>query len=446
MLDSAYLVLLFLIAFIEIVRKKINKFDFLTLFNIYFSLMYPLPAFLLAVDFENSASDVGLGISLYTNNIQTALAIFTGYFIVLIGFYSNSAYRWGNNIIIKARGNHSTVIIYAIILLLLSCLSIYIYGLQYGGFLNALANTALIRVQAVEGGPLVFFKHFTLFSIFASYLLGSFVFIKKMKEGRVFLYIVFVFSTFVALTAITLTGGRAYLINYLLVFYLVYILKNRKISWIFATLFVCLAALMLFYIRILFFSLTALSDGYSAVINTFLDSITSNSANDFNFYNFIQNFQFPIYSLDVAFSKNYELRWFVDLIYGFTSLIPDRFLGTEQPESIMYYNTLYIIGNRDFAIPTGFLAFGVYSLWWPGLIVVCFLYGWIGRYLQTILNKHIHEVFWMPFIYVVIAQMWMDFVPSDPETFLQGYFSFLIAIFFLFAIASKFFIILPRKI
>lgn len=118
MLDSAYLILLFAIAFIEIVRKKSDKFDFLTLFNIYFSLLYVLPGFLLAFDFKNSVSDIGLGISLYTNNIQTALAIFGGYFLVVIGFYAKTAQYWGKSIVIQARNNDLIVLVYAIFLLL----------------------------------------------------------------------------------------------------------------------------------------------------------------------------------------------------------------------------------------------------------------------------------------------------------------------------------------
>ena len=158
------------------------------------------------------------------------------------------------------------------------------------------------------------------------------------------------------------------------------------------------------------------------------------------------NFYYPVYSLDVAFGKNYQLRWFVDFIYGFISLLPDHWFGTEQIKSIFYYNTQYITGSNKFAIPTGFLAFAIYSMWWPGLIVFCFTYGWIGRYLQTILSNHIHSIFWMPFVYVVVAQMWMDFLGSDPETFLQAYFCYLIAVFLLFLIASKISIGRPSKV
>lgn len=441
MLESAYLILLFIIAFIEIGRKKSDKFDFLTLFNIYFSVLYPLPAFLLAYDFDQAASSLAENISLYTNSIQTALAIFVGYFVVVIGFYSPSAIKFGKNIIIEARKNDRLILGYAFFLLLFSCLSIHIYGLQYGGFLNALANTTLIRVQAIEGGNLVFFSRLTLFSIFASYLFCSFTFIKRNKKGRIWLSIIFLFSVVVTVIALTMTGGRSPLINYVIGFCLVYFLKNQKISWLTLSVIGCFLVLFLFYGKALFFSLTAVPNGLGAVIERFSDSLNESASGEFSFYNFMHNFQYPVFSLDVAFTQRYQLRWFIDFIYGLASLIPDRLLGTAPAESIIYYNSRYIIGNNDFSIPTGFLALGIYSLWWPGLIIICFTYGWIGRCLQTALNKHIHDIFWLPFIYVVIAQIWMDFVASDPETFFQLYFSSLTAMILLMLLGSKIYVV-----
>jgi len=443
MLESIYIVLLGLILFIEVAREKLSKIDFLTLFNIYFVLMYPLPGFMLAADFNNAISELGLGISIYTNNLQTTLAIFVGYFVVLIGFYAKSAQKWAESIIIKERPNSTLIVFtYAGSLLLFACLSIFIYGLQYGGVLNALANTSLIRSQAVEGGSLVFFVRFTLFAILASYLLGSLAF---MKDRKIALYSIFIFSVVAALIAITLTGGRAYFINYFLVFFIAYVVKSRKVPWAFIAIFGSLAVLFLFYGKVMFFSLTALPDGYDAVVKRFLDSIQQGSDYDFNFNSVMQNFQFPVYSLDVAFSKDYQLRWFVDFVYGLASLIPERLLGTASLKTIMEYNSEFIVGKNDVAIPTGFLAFGIYSLWWPGLVIVCFAYGWVGRYLQAVLYRH-RNIFWMPFLYGAVAQMWMDILPSDPETFFQGYFASLTGVILLFALATRISIVHDRYV
>lgn len=440
MLETFYLCLLLIIPFIEIFRKKQNKFDFLTLFNIYFYILYPLPGFLLAFDFDNAVSELGLSISLYTNNIETALAIFIGYFVVLAGFYSKSAQRLGKKIVIKARtANYSIVLGYAIFLLLISCGSIHVYSAQYGGLLNTVANTTLIRNSVLDGGSLGFFKRFILFSVFGSYLLCSFVFVEKIKKWRLFLIILFSLSVTIAFLAVTMTGGRAYVINYFVAFYLFALIKFKKNSRLNMIIVIIMAVLFLAYGKPFFYSLTALPDGFEAVISRFSDTVNNSSEEDLNFYSFMQNFHYPVHSLDVAFTKNERLRWFSDFIYGFLSLIPDKFLGTTPQESVMHDNTQYILKNFASQIPTGFLALGIYSMSWPGLLIVCFTYGWIGRCLQSIFEKHIYEIFWMPFLYIVTAQMWMDFLGSDPETFLQVYFCYLTACFLLLPIASKVF-------
>ncbi len=440
MQESAYLILLVLIAFIEIARKKSYRFDFLTLFHFYFALMYALSAFLLAFDY-NAAGNSQLS---YSNSIQTVLAIFVGYFLVVIGFYAKSAQKLANNIIIKARINNLSVFVYAVFLLLFSCLAIYVYSSQYGGVLQTIASTTARRSQAIEAegsGGLVFFGRLTLFSVLSSYLLGSFIFIKKQQQVKSFIYItitysMFIFSVTVAIIAITITGGRSYLLNYLLGFYLIYLIKSKRVSWLLIGIIACFGSLFLFYGKPFFFSLTALPDGYEAVIEKFYETIDADS-DEVGFYNFMKNFTFPVYSLDAAFGKDYPIRWFADFIYGFLTLIPDRLLGTEPPETIVNYNSRLILGHNDFQIPVGFLAFGIYSLWWPGLIIVCWAYGWIGRYLQTILEKRLHDIYWLPCLYVVTAQMWMDSLSSDPETFLQAYFCYFTACFFLIFIGSK---------
>ncbi len=88
------------------------------------------------------------------------------------------------------------------------------YSSQYGGVLQTIASTTARRSQAIEAegsGGLVFFGRLTLFSVLSSYLLGSFIFIKKQQEVKNFIYItitysMFIFSVTVDIIAITITG------------------------------------------------------------------------------------------------------------------------------------------------------------------------------------------------------------------------------------------------
>ena len=405
MIESIYLILVFLIAVVEIFRPKNYSFDFLTLFSIYFSLLYPVSGFLLAFDYKSAAADIEPGVSNPIQNIQIVFAIVAGYFFVVTGFYSKSAQIIGNNTNLKSKVKDLHVFLYAILLLLISIVSIYIYSSEFGGILQTIASTSARRTQTIDtlgSGKFLFFARLTLVSVFASYLLYSFVFIKQKKKAKIIMCIIFILSVIVAVLAVIITGGRGYFISYFLGFYLLYSLKNKRISWVFIAICACLAYLFLLYGKSFFFSLTALIDGYDAFTEKLLASLDSNknSSDGFNFYKILSNFSYTIFSLDAAFTKNFQMRWFADFIYGF-------------------------------------LSFGIYSMWWPGLVIVCFTYGWIGRYLQTILEKQIHNIFWLPCIYVVVALIWMDFMSSDPPTFVPNYFCYFTPVILLLFIGSK---------
>jgi len=60
----------------------------------------------------------------------------------------------------------------------------------------------------------------------------------------------------------------------------------------------------------------------------------------------MQNFDYSSSFIDVAFSKDYQLRWFVDLIYGFT-LIPERLLGIIQRQSCIITEYIIILMTFD---------------------------------------------------------------------------------------------------
>ncbi|MBW4633791.1 MAG: oligosaccharide repeat unit polymerase [Iphinoe sp. HA4291-MV1] len=438
MLALAYLGLMVFIAFLEITRKKVTKIDFITLFNLNYCFMYPLPAFFLDAALGNS-SEMWFNDTFYISNLQTALAIFAGYFLVLIGFYSKSAEKLGKNIVIKSR-SHKSVIIFAIFLLLFTCLSMYIYSSQYGGFLVTLSKTNLIRAGAEEHtGGLLFFKRFLYCSFFASYLLGSYVISHKLKKGRLFISTLFLISLIVSLLAFLLSGARAALINFLLVFYLGYVLKTGKFSWVLIILITCVSTVFIFYGKIIFFSLTALPDGLTAVVDKFIETKSNQpDSGEFNFYALIKNFAYPVYSLDTAFTQVYEPRFFWDWLYGFASLLPEKLTGLEIPETISYYNTYYIVKTNDYNIQPGFLAFGIYSMSWPGLIITCIISGWIGRYLQSILTNHLNDILYMPFIYVFLAEVWLNFqIFGNPQDFFQDSFWAILSTILLLLFVSK---------
>ena len=109
MLSVAYLGLIIFIVSFELARKKDTKFDFLSLFHLFFILLYPLPGFFitsLAGNYEIFDPNV-IRLSVYDiqYSIQVPLAIFTTYFLVIFGYYSPSALKYGSIVNITPRSN-----------------------------------------------------------------------------------------------------------------------------------------------------------------------------------------------------------------------------------------------------------------------------------------------------------------------------------------------------
>ncbi len=426
MLSTAYLCLSLMMIGFEVLRKKNHVFDFLTLFNIIYWFLYPVPAFLLTSNIGNLNSILVTDSTDYIGNIQTPIAIFAGYIFVILGYYSKSSPQVAKNILIKSRSD-KVIFGYAIVLLLLSCLSIQIYSLQYGGFIDALSQTALIRSNAVESGSLVFFKHFIMFSVFSSYILAAFAFDTRNRQQRFLIRVTFGFSVVISIVGCMLSAGRLPLIYYFLNLYFAYVLKTKKFLLGLVIPLLGLMVLFILYGKALFFSLSAIPEGFDAIKMAFSEAIDSQQSDSGGAAELISNFIFAIDSLDTAFSSQYDWRLFIDWYYGFLSFLPEKVVGIAHPYSVTFYNTQYIAGDVDYSIPPGILASGIYSMSWPGLFIACFSYGWIGRYLQTILNNHISTILWMPYLYVATSQVWADFqVSGDPAMYLTINFWFLI--------------------
>jgi hypothetical protein len=437
MLSHAYFGLILFIIFIEFHRKRKLNPDFLTLFHIVFLLLYPIPGLFLDADIGNSRVELNMTTWDYKGSVKTLVAVFIGYFSVILGFYSKSAENNGRSVIIKSRSNNS-VVTYALILLVISFLSIYLYSLQFGGVLNALTNATYIRSNLIDSGPYVFFKHFMFYSLMSSYLLIESVFFTPKHRYKVILTTVFILSFIMTFIATSITAGRALFIYYLVVFCLIYALKTKQFLSLPLIIIMCFSGAFILFGKQFFWSLSGLNDGLEGVVRTFNESSANNESSSSSIYKILANFAYPIHSLDAAFTNNYEMRLFIDLIYGIVSFLPERILNIAVPDTISYFNTNYIAGTTDYEIPVAFLAFGIYSLSWPGLVVVAFLYGWVGRYLETVLYQHIYKINWVILIYPLTAIIWIDFQPAgDPRVFLMNNFWAYTSIFGLLFVVSK---------
>lgn len=442
MLSIMYLGLIIFIIIFELIRKKDTKFDFLSLFHLFFILLYPLPGFYItSVTGDYGIFDPNI-IQLKTYEIQynfeVPLAIFVTYFLVIFGYYSPSALKHGSMIKITAKSN----IIFWIItcgISFLGIFSIIVYSAQYGGIVQAIADANFIRSGSVKRQALGFFIRLVYFNFFAAYLIASWLFIKKNQRKNIVLWLVFTLIMCSSLISAFLVSARATMILALSNFYLVYVLYKKKLAL--PILIPVLIALVLFivYGKILFYSLSGFSEGgYIEFISRFKQASSESNEEGSFMISLVKVFSYSFVSLYAASQEYYPIRLLSDWLYGIGSYLPDKLMHTNIPDTVSTNNTQYLVGDTDYEIPAGFIASCIYSWSWVGVIIFSFTYGWLGRYLQTILYRHLDKIFWFPFFYVAIAQAWSDFLASgDPRIFLQANFCVLVSLFFLLVFGVK---------
>lgn len=443
MVSAIYLLTAFVILFLELTRRKSSVIDFLSLFNLGYIMWYVLPGFLIALDPNQALSGDWLNVIRYVGKAQSAIAVLVAYIFIFWGFHAKSAIKVAGRVNMESK--NSKAIFFIIVGLLSFCLfCLHVYASAQGGIVTAISQAIAVRSNTGDGGAgeATLMLRFIGGNAFASYILAAYVFTDVRKQDKYLQVFLFIASVVGSICSFLVRAGRLDVIFYLLGFYQIVVQKTRKIPLGFSLAFTFFAALFLFYGKEFFGALGSIPDGWDAVQNSFTERLAEGDKNStgFNLYSFMANFYYPIVSLDVAFGEDYEMRWFKDLFDGFVSVLPDRLLGGEPPKTILYYNSVYISGAFDYAIPTGLLAFAVYSLWWPGLILTCWIYGWIGGYLQMFFNRHREKIFWMPFFYSIVSQNWVISQSTDPETFFQSNFIFLVSNFALLTFGAKFYL------
>lgn len=437
MLAATYLVAFFFILLLEFTRKKLHKIDFLTLFNIFYILLYLMPMFMFASGIVRPEANMRYIEYKYDTNFPILIAILLTYLMVFFGFYAKNATKIANRIQLSHIGDKKILAI-ATFFLLVAVGSIYIFGSQFGGVHIALANANLIRNGAVEGGTLSFFKRFVYFSFASSYLFASYFFIKKTNRGKIPVGLLLLISLFVSLIASLIVAARSTMIASFSIFYLVYVVKTQKWHFKFLVPMIISTIFVILYGKAFFFSLTGLPDGYHGVVNKFTETIRVKESSNYSFYDLVNTFAYPVQSLYAAFNEHYEMRLLNDWFYGILSFLPDKLLDIEAQPTMSYFNTQYLVNTSKYDIPTGHIAACIYSFSWPGLVIFSFAYGWIGRYLQTMMQSHLNDIYWMPFIYILTAKVWSDLLTyGDPQTFLQTDFCFLVVIGLLIFMSKK---------
>lgn len=416
-----FLMGIFIILF-ELIRPKRWKFDFLSMINLKIFLLYPLSGFVLNYDFVRFASrDAKYVGADRLGTLSAAMGISWGYLFVLLGYYF---YKPGKLARItfshhKSIGFYTTL---AFIGILLSISFIYIYSLQYGGFISALQLSDAIRSAAIDPGPFSFMKRLFPLVELCSYLIFSLLFVGRVQKFRGILYAFFGISIILTFLTLVMRAGRLNFIEYALTFYLLWVMHKKKLYLKYLIFIFPLAIIVILFGDQFFSSLRPGAPDLD--LNLFLSGETGSDEDKGWLAEIFKNFYFAYISLEVAFqvalTQQHHLRFFMDVIYGFFSLLPEIFLGIHVPDTIAYFNTEYITGVYESLIPPGIFAFGIYSMWWPGLFIVSFILGYLVRLLQEFSFNNLHLSFWGPLIFVLFLFLAGKLIAGEPRVFFQS--------------------------
>jgi hypothetical protein len=412
----SFCLILFVFTF-EFVRPKDKVVDFLSLFNLFFVLYIAIPSIFINIDYSlyvNSGwlpnitlkpSDIG--------RIQSGLAIITGYTVVVASYYWKFSVSIGRLIRI-----HSGEIRWLIgLCILVGGVSVIVYVRQYGGMIEALANASLIRSGVIEPTSFSFFKKFLPAIPIASQLL----FAKLCFDGKHSFtgWLMLIPLVLGSMGVFFLTASRGAIILYFISFYLAFLIYENRLTYKYIPIMLALGLSVIFFGDWFFSSLSLLLEGQKAG--------AMRSENESLLVGLVHEFQFPYISIEVALkeslNKEYRFRWFYDVLYGLSSLMPEKLTGFESPDTIAYVNTDKLINTYESQIPPGLLAFSIYSAWWPGLLLGCATYGFIGRVLHQALSQNVTSAYWAPMLYSLLALSWSHFtIRGEPRVFFQDYF------------------------
>lgn len=398
---------LFIVGY-ELLRPREVRVDFLTFFHIHFLFYYVFSYIALIFDFEAAAATDTRTAGVAIGTVQGVYAVLIGYAATLLGFRSASARNIATTITLKPRLHAEVNLAIALMFLLVAVVSFLIYSSQFGGVGATIRDAALIREELVTGGPLVMFRHFLPAGTIGALMLFVLILDRQLGSWKPLVILLFVFALPVAAIWVVVSSGRGVIIVFLATFYLYVVLRSGYIG-IVRTSLLCVAAVLVILFGDGFFHALRFSSQGQEEFMRWLTSKTDTSG-ELDIYVLLRNMQFGVTSLEVALVKVTQdfgqLRWFLDVLQAPLTFVPARLTGLEEPDPIATQNTVNMIGLNIPMIPPGYLAFGIYSLWWPGLLVTCFVVGWVGKFVQELLIRNLKASGWVTLLFVLAGIAW----------------------------------------
>ncbi|MFW6016196.1 MAG: O-antigen polymerase [bacterium] len=445
MLLLFYVFLFFYIIFFEFFRKKDNKFDYLTIFNIFFISYYIFPAIMILIELNEYTNRYiqRYNVDYNFEYSMTWIIIVMAYFFVVLGFYLVPKYVPSNkSTFIRVIPNEERFKKrITMVLIIVGTISLIIYAMNFGGIKQLFLYSNAIRNATVESNnpSLEFFRR-----LIPAYMIASYFFYSSYLENKNIVKLLI--AVILASIWFFIHAGRAAILTYVIILFLIMLFNNKKkISIIKLWKVGILSILGINYLRPLFMSMQHLDKGFNEFIEAFTNYASSGrylmrSIQDFIFM-LSDSFSHMYISLEtsvrVVNSGVHNINFFYDFLIAIISLIPSVLLPFEKPYSIASYNTMYITGYFQSQIPPGGVAFGYYSLSWIGVIMFSLFVGIIGKKISNYFISF--QSNFGNTLYVVCMFLWVElFFNGEPRHTLQRNFVLIVLLLFIKLRAKKY--------
>jgi len=378
-IELFYEISLFILYFITlilmgsyIIKRVENGWDILSVFFIFFAVQYLLIPLLFILNKTVFFLDFPIGDlivkyhgleNFYSFNAFMVTIIFIAF--LFAGMWSindtkSKSYVVKDKTLYLFRRDISLVFLIGLFLTFLSLLSVFLYSNSFGGVARAIEVADNIRSGYGDefwvSKTWVFTKRFIPFS-----LLGIIIFFTlESRKGIVVWLMLFIGIGVTLLATFALFRSKQGILSLMLIYIFYLSLKNRK-NYLFHLMIFFLVAVILIPLIESYFS-----TGVLKMVE--MSSFTQQILEMLSFFNF------DAVSLEFALEKQYDFRYFMDLILGLSGkYIPASWLASWGIDAeTVTINTFYFYGTMTQTVPPGVIGFGYYNLGVLGVIITAF--------------------------------------------------------------------------
>ncbi len=424
-----YLLLGFLILYVELRRERYFIIDHLSLFHAFFFLVYVFtPIALILYGDELLSRDLIYGKYYLGKNPWTAWLVFGSYLAFLSGYYWQTPRTGAATVRVVSRLSEDFIMRLMPFLYLFLVAIVYIYVHAEGGLAHAINNAELYRSGVIFAKYGFLTRLFPLNQILLFYFFYR-LFLAGDRRRRYASMLYFTVSAVLFVIMVALSNSRGFMILTLLTLYIMTAIYYRRYFWrmlLFAALF---GYGVIRYGDPLFHAIPDLVHyGFDSFVESFSGRISRVAEEG----SIVANFTHPIVSLDLSLAvsgSEVAFRYFVDFLQAVVAIVPSALIPIEDPKYVMILNTQLLQGEEVSTVLPGILALFSYSLHGVGMLVGMFLYGMLGGMLSE-LFRNLYARYRASLVFIVPLMMTYGYFVfrGSPRNALMSLFVLLVVI------------------